>query len=484
MATNLKVSDTVSDMEQLYGRRLDRYTTTMSNGRPDMVPIRPFVAEFTGVYAGYTCQELVHDYDKAFAAARKCAADFDWDAVVGNMVYVWTGLTQGIGLNYYGIPGIDAPADMGFQYLEPEPDQAFMRADEYNQLIDDPTAFLYNVWLPRACSAVQPMGEKTSYANNLSFVRGGMAMMQYFGGFGEQIARLRSESGTVSAIAGILKAPMDILADKLRGYIGLLEDLRSQPDKVLAACEALAPHLLHVARSTADPAGQVPVSIWMHRGCVPFVTPEDYDNIYWPTLKPIIQELWASGHQTLFYAEGDWKHHLRSFAELPDQSIIYHVDRGDIFEVHEVLGEKFCLSGGIPNVTLAFGTADEVRARCKEVIDGVAGDGGYILDASAIMQNDTTVENMRAMTDFVRDYGVYSQSSGSPSRPQAPTVGSPNDFLTPGVGLSTPVGACVSWDAKRAEIPEVSGNENLVRRVWGQVDGLANLYIWQLLLSF
>ena len=54
-------------------------------------PIRPFVAEFTGVYAGYTCQELAHDYEKAFAAARKCAADFDWDAVVPNMVYVWTG---------------------------------------------------------------------------------------------------------------------------------------------------------------------------------------------------------------------------------------------------------------------------------------------------------------------------------------------------------------------------------------------------------
>ena len=35
------------------------------------------------------------------------------------MVYVWTGLTQDIDLAYYGIPGIDVPANMGFQYLEP-----------------------------------------------------------------------------------------------------------------------------------------------------------------------------------------------------------------------------------------------------------------------------------------------------------------------------------------------------------------------------
>jgi hypothetical protein len=41
------------------------------------------------------------------------------------------------------------------------------------------------------------------------------------------------------------------------------------------------------------------------------------------------------------------------------------------------------------------------------VIDGVARDGGYIMDSSAIIQNDAKVENVRAMTDFTREYGVY-----------------------------------------------------------------------------
>ena len=483
------LSEATTDMENRYAQRLCRYVTAMRNEKPDMVPIRPFAAEFTGVYAGYTCQELVHDYEKAFAAVRKCAADFDWDAVVPSMVYVWTGLTQAIGLKYYGIPGIDAPADMGFQYLEPPPERAFMRADEYDQLIEDPTGFLYNVWLPRASAAVQPPGETISYENNLSFVKGGMAMMQYFGSFDEQIARLRSESGTVPAIAGILKAPMDIISDKMRGYIGLTEDLRAQPDKVLAACEALAPHLLHVAKATADPDKLVPIGFWMHRGCVPFVRPDEFNNIYWPTLRPIIEELWANGHQTLFYAEGDWNHHLRSFAELPDQSIVYHVDQGDIFEVHDVLGQKFCLSGGIPNVLLAYGSPDEVRERCKSVIDGVARDGGYILDSSAILQNDATIANMQAMTDFARDYGVYSTSGSTDHRPSikpaAPKPGMlPGSFLPEPTGASTPIGACVSWERKRAEVPEVVGDEKLVKRVWESTDGLANMYIWQILLSF
>ena len=54
--------------ERLFTERLRRYTTALGNEKPDRVPIRPFVAEFTAKYAGYTCQEVTHDYQKAFRA--------------------------------------------------------------------------------------------------------------------------------------------------------------------------------------------------------------------------------------------------------------------------------------------------------------------------------------------------------------------------------------------------------------------------------
>ena len=486
---NETVPQRATDTEALYAERLCRYVTALRNERPDRVPIRPFVAEFTGRYAGYSCQELAHDYEKAFTAARQCAADFEWDAVVANMVYVWTGLTQAIGLKYYGIPGIDIPADRGFQYVEPSEGDAFMQADEYDQLIEDPTGFLYNVWLPRAAGPICAPGEQNTYANNLALVKGGMAMMQYFGAFDEQNARLRHESGTVSAIAGILKAPMDIIADKLRGYLGLLDDLRQQPEKVLAACEALMPHLAHVARSTADPDKTVPIGLWMHRGGVPFVSPQHFDSIYWPTLKPIIQELWASGHQTLFYAEGDWNYHLSSFAELPDRSIVYHVDQADIFDVHRALGDKFCLSGGVSNALLGYASADEVRQRCKDVIDGVAGDGGYIMDATAIIQNDATVENMRAMTEATLEYGVYSAAvTDAPTVPTRPAPvevdATPGQFIPAVSDDCVAAGECVPWSVKRCEIEAIPGDEQLCRDVWQNIDALGNMFVWQCLLSF
>jgi len=395
------------DMEQVYQARLKRYTTALRNGKPDMIPIRPFVAEFTAKYAGFTCQEVTQDFNKAFEAARKTAADFDWDAVVGNMVYVWAGLTQAIGTKYYGIPGVEIPFDTGFQYREPPMEEAFMKPEEYDALIEDPTGYLFNVWLPRISNDVCEMGAPVTFRNNLSFLKGGMGMLQYFMGFGTQAQQLREESGTVSAIAGILKAPLDILADKLRGYIGLCMDLLERPKKVLSACEALAPHLLQIALGGADPNKEVPISIWMHRGCVPFISHEHFDTLFWPTLKPIIEEIWSQGHQVLFYAEGKWGAHLKRFAELPEGSIIYHCDQDDIMEVHRVLGDKFCITGGIPNYLLSLGTEQEVRDYCKKVIDGVAKDGGYIMDASAIIQNDAKVENIRAMTEFTREYGQY-----------------------------------------------------------------------------
>jgi hypothetical protein len=399
-----------NDMELLYQKRLARYVTAMRNEKPDMVPVRPFAAEFAARYAGYTNQEVTHDIDLAFAAARKCAAEFDWDATVGNMVYVWTGLVDAVGVNYYAIPGIDARADDAFQYVEPADDEsAFMRADEYDEFIADPTGFLANVWMPRVNHWIVEIGEPSTPRNNLAWLKGGMAMLHYFGKFGEQVGRLRTESGTVHAIAGCLKMPFDILADKLRGYRGVCADLHRRPDKVKAACEALRPHMMFNAVAGADPSRSVPIGVWLHRGCAPFFSLKTFAEFYWPTARQIVEDIWdnGNGHQILFYAEGDWNPNLPFVAQLPDRSIIYHVDRADIFRVHEAIGRKFCLSGGVPNDLLAYGTPDEVREHCRRVIEGVARDGGYIMDAGAIMQDDSKPENVRAMTDAAREFGQY-----------------------------------------------------------------------------
>lgn len=251
------------------------------------------------------------------------------------------------------------------------------------------------------------------------------------------------------------------------------------------------PHLCHVGLTTADPARQVPIGFWMHRGCVPFINPRTFASHNWPTLRPIIEEFWRQGHQTLFYAEGKWHHHFDAFRELPDRSIVFHCDQDDVFLAHRKLHDKFALSGGIPNALLSYGQPEEVRAFCRRVISEVARDGGYIMDAGAIMQNDTRVENIRVMTDTARQYGVYSAGSYSP-----PTATPPCDLpssvadrqqLTGLQGRPAPhvrPGVCFPWEERLKDLPEITGSPELIRRVWEDIDAFGNMYIWQLLLSF
>ncbi|MBI3851049.1 MAG: hypothetical protein HY298_12350 [Verrucomicrobia bacterium] len=242
--------------------------------------------------------------------------------------------------------------------------------------------------------------------------------------------------------------------------------------------------------TTSDPTKQVPIGFWMHRGCVPFISPKQFQSHYWPTLRPCIEEFWKHGHQTLFYAEGKWDHHLDDFATLPERSILFHVDQGDIFLAQKKLHHKFALSGGIPNVLLSYGKPDEVRAHCRKVIDGVARDGGYIMDAGAIMQDDTSIENLRALTDFTREYGVYSAGSSQASTGLAqlcPCHGADVSTLTGMAHRAAPrikPGICRPWEEKAKELPPIIGDQDLVRRVWEKVEALGNTYIWQLLLSF
>jgi hypothetical protein len=480
----IKEEMTMPSPETLYRRRLHRYVTALANRRPDRVPVRPFLAEFCARYAGFDCMEVTHDFENGFKAVVEAARKLDADAMVGNMVYNWTGLVHAGGIRYYNIPGMDGPPDVGFQYLEPSEEEAFMRPEEYDALIEDPTGFLAGTWLPRVSRDIVAPGEPATWRNQFALVKSAMAMWHYFLAFGRQAADLRREAGMPGAIHGILKAPLDILADKLRGYMGLLTDLRERPGKVRAASEALAPHLLNTALSSADPQKRLPIGFWMHRSGVPFVTPRDFEEIHWPTLRPIVEHLWAAGHQVLFYAEGKWSRHLERFAELPPGSIVFHADLDDIVEVHETLGDRFCISGGIPNTLLSIGTPGDVRKRCREVIERVAGGGGYILDASAIVQNDAKTENVEAMIESARLYG----GTGEDPCEDEPAAPAPAPGFTP-VPLAAretarAPGVCIPWAEEAARLPGIQARPELVKRTWEQLDAMGNTFVWHWLVSF
>jgi uroporphyrinogen-III decarboxylase len=65
-----------------------------------------------------------------------------------------------------------------------------------------------------------------------------------------------------------------------------------------------------------------------------------------------------------------------------------------------------CLAGGMTPSLLQFGSVQEVKDECKKLIEVVGRDGGYIMSHSVPL-DEARIENVRAMIEFTREYGVY-----------------------------------------------------------------------------
>jgi len=50
--------------------------------------------------------------------------------------------------------------------------------------------------------------------------------------------------------------------------------------------------------------------------------------------------------------------------------------------------------------------------------------------------------------------------------------------------LKVKPGICIPWKDKMKEIPKISGDTELFKKVWEDNEALAYMYIWQCLLSF
>ena len=82
------------------------------------------------------------------------------------------------------------------------------------------------------------------------------------------------------------------------------------------------------------------------------------------------------------------------------------------------------------------------------------------------------------MTEATLEHGVYSRS-----RPAPPPQPKP---APQAIGRVTriPPGSVEPWDQMKPNWPPVIGDEELVKDIWAQTDGLAYLYLWQILVSF
>lgn len=389
-----------SENELLYQQRLVRYNTACEGGKPDRVPIRLVLSEYMAKHAGFQLQEIYYDLDKNILAVDKILADFEIDVIFGSPSLWWGAAHDAVGAKYAKFAGRQLAPNQQFQFVENE----YMVPEDYDEFIENPTRWILEKLLPRIH---QEFAEPGSWRGGLALIKGSAAFLTANEKNQQAEKHWAQNFGTPLASIGMTKAPFDTLGDTLRGLKGIMRDLHRRPEKLLAALEVLIPHNTYYGLATSQHEINLPIFMPLHRGSYPFLNPKQWSTYYWAPLKKVIEGLWANGKRTIFYAEGNWTPYLEEIAELPDHSIVFHVDQTDIVKAKEVLGSRFCLSGNVPNSLLAYGTPEQVREYVKKLLHDHARDGGFIIDAAGIMQIDVKTENLEVLIETTRKYGVY-----------------------------------------------------------------------------
>jgi len=91
---------------------------------------------------------------------------------------------------------------------------------------------------------------------------------------------------------------------------------------------------------------------------------------------------------------------------MPKGAVVWHFETMDMAYAKKVLGDNACIAGNLPASILCTGTPQQVKESCRKLIETCAPGGGYILTGAASMDNGNP-DNLRAMTEAAKEYGVY-----------------------------------------------------------------------------
>jgi uroporphyrinogen-III decarboxylase len=136
------------------------------------------------------------------------------------------------------------------------------------------------------------------------------------------------------------------------------------------------------------------------------MSPKQFETFYWPTLRKFILALIDEGIMVSLFAEGKYTKRLDVVKELPKGWVLWQFDQTDMARAKKVLGDTACISGNVPTSLMCTGTAQDVKACCRDLIEICAPGGGYILTGGA-SATETNAENLHAMMEAAKEYGAY-----------------------------------------------------------------------------
>ena len=408
--------------EKAYKARLTRIIDAIQLREPDRVPVNLPSGYFPTYYAGITLRTAMYDSDELCRAWLKFMQDFDMDTFSGPGLVFPGRVSEILDNRISKWPGHGLPADARFhQFVEGE----YMKADEYDVFLNDPSDFCLRFYLPRTLGALEPFQRLSPFTHALgmpssflvsctmpdvqaafqAIVDAGRELAKWWEAVEDCDQKVMAE-GFPSFRGGMAMAPFDTFADTLRGTRGIVMDMYRQPDKLLEALERVTPMNIEGAVSVADISGGPIIFMPLHKGDDVFMSDKHYETFYWPTLKKVILGLVDEGLVPMLFAEGSYNRRLEIIKDLPRGAVVWHFDQTDMARAKEVLGDTACITGNVPASLICTGTPQAVKEYCRQLIEVCGKGGGYILTGGAAVDKCNS-DNLRAMMVAAKEYGTY-----------------------------------------------------------------------------
>jgi len=410
-----------------YEQRLQRVQDAIDLKEPDAVPliIRVSGAPYYLYETGGSHAASFYDFEKSSEAFIRFHEEFQPD--VRSTPLGQSGKANEIAgptmIDWPGRPGTPVPDLSTYQVLEHE----YMQQSEYDEFIDDYSAFIFRKFIPRAYPALRAF--EHFKANPTLFTGMGAfanmlnddvkAMMQKFIGMIDEqkkyqmsvtaLDRKLDDMGFPPLSTGMCVVPYDHISDNFRGTMGIFEDLLEIPEKIARANEMIAGlQIKYLKYLEGAPMRVKRVFFPLHKGMDGFMSPKQYDELYWEPFQTVLKYLVSIGVTPFIYTEGKYNSRVdyirERLLELPAGSCIIHFEQGDFAELKKKFSGIASLIGGIPIYLLEYGTKQQVVDRVKYLIDNCASGGGYLLSGSASFEK-VKRENFEAMFETARTYG-------------------------------------------------------------------------------
>jgi hypothetical protein len=409
-------------VEQLYAERARRVNDVIELRAPDRVPFSIFMEPH--IYSGIPNSAAYYDPIAFKRTMRKITVDLEPDMAELGFPGCGPAMTE-LDVRNVVWPGGPKPPDYEYQFIEGE----YMKEDEYDMFLNDPSGFMIRRYLPRVYGALEPLA-KLPPLDSMFMGFDGLTplfaspdfrkMAKRLAKAGKQVQEFRKTIGnTYEELAqlgfppfaqfvpgGVGGAPFDALTSYLRGMKGSMLDMYRRPDKLLKACEAILERRIAWAYP-ADPTQKdypprAGMPLW--RGDPVFMSDAQYKKFYWPGLKKSLQAHVDLGYVPVPFFEAPFGDRLECLLELPKGKVFASIEAADAVRAKEILGGHTSLLVRCPN-TCKLWPLGQLESFIKDLIDKCGKNGG--LGIITRMPDKARIEDMQIMMQSIREYARY-----------------------------------------------------------------------------